>query len=250
MLRQVLARLIGSRWVMLSKTNLKQRLQPLACAHHRDWGQPRVLGLRQQSQENVSRRHFTFKLPLTIIFTILYYICVCISTFHIFNNSAFGRYLLEDISQNAKQCKPSSPVFHQLTSDMSICHNYVKYTNKSAEAENLGGFSGHIFASLARIQFEDVRPPLNLSPPSHLLTRSSSSIVLFAHFVKMSKAVAAAFLASLQQTRWKAKFLCYDHQVSDFNFQSVFLWSVSDLRIFIIQIQWISYHSCRHLAIY
>ena len=91
---------------------------------------------------------------------------------------------------------------------MSVCHNYVKYTNKSAEAENLGGFSGHIFASLARIQFEDVRPPLNLSPPSHLLTRSSSSsIVLFAHFVKMSKAVAAAFLASLQQTRWRAKFL-------------------------------------------
>ena len=109
---------------------------------------------------------------------------------------------LEDISQNAKQCKPSSPVFHQLTSDMSVCHNYVKYTNKSAEAENLGGFSGHIFASLARIQFEDVRPPLNLSPPSHLLTRSSSSsIVLFAHFVKMSKAVAAPFLASLQQKR-------------------------------------------------
>ena len=64
----------------------------------------------------------------------------------------------------------------------------------------------------------------------------------------MSKAVAAAFLASLQQTRWKAKFLCYDHQVSDFNFQSVFLWSVSDLRIFIIQIQWISYHSSCHFS--
>ena len=80
---------------MLSKTNLKQRQQPLACAHHRDWGQPRVLGLRQQNQENVSRLHFTFKLPLTFIFTILYYICI--STFHIFIQQLclcleFGRY--------------------------------------------------------------------------------------------------------------------------------------------------------------